>query len=382
VLSLVRKSKELMLNSKTALIHLVTSTAILSTVAWLQGNGQAAVAAPTASAGYNVSLFAPNPTGTSGTDSIAIDGNYVYVGYGDGTKSNGSDGLPSTVAQFTTSGQLLQTFSVPGHNDGLRIDPTTGQVYALLNQDGNSKLTTIDPATGTQETYTLPAVNGGGGYDDLTFLNGKLFIDPSSPTLNNGVNQTPVLATLSLSGGQATITPVLSSDNGLTAVNSATGQTVPFNLTDTDSLGVTPSGALTIDGENDKALFTVTNPGTTQQQVSVLPHPSFTADDNVSGPTTPSSLLVATSSGVYQISGPFVPGATYISSSSDRAVGTLDPSGTLTPIVSGLASSSGLGFLPSSSTQSVPEPDSALGTLAFGALGICFMLRGQLKQQK
>jgi hypothetical protein len=116
-----------------------------------------------------------------------------------------------------------------------------------------------------------------------------------------------------------------------------------------------------------------------------VPHPSFTADDNVYGPTTPSSLLVADSSSssgaVYQISGPFVPGATYISSSSGGAVGTLD-SGTLTPIVSGIRSPHGLGFLSNASTQSVPEPDSVLSTLAFGALGAGFMLRHQLQRQK
>ncbi len=378
-----------MVKSKRALIPVVTGTAIVSIIAWLQGNGQA-VAAPTASDGYSVSVFAQNPAGTSSPDSIAIDGNYVYVGYGNGTRSDGSDNLPTTVAQYATSGQLLQTFSVPGHNDGLRIDPTNNQVFALQNQDGNPSLTTINPTTGAEQTYSLPSINGGGGYDDLAFLNGQIFIDPSSPTLNNGVNQTPVLATLSLNGGQAAVTPVLSSDNQITAVNSATGQAEPFNLTDPDSLGITPNGALTIEGEGDQALFTVTNPGSpTQQQVSVLPHSGFTGDDSVYGPTTPSSLLVANSSSssgaVYQISGPFVPGATYISSVSSTtggSVGTLDSSGTLTPIASGLVSPHGLGFLPSSSTQSVPEADSALGTLAFGALGVGFMLRRQLKQQK
>ncbi|MBV8887384.1 MAG: hypothetical protein JO235_25775 [Chroococcidiopsidaceae cyanobacterium CP_BM_RX_35] len=373
-----------MVKSKRASIPLVTGTAILSVIVWLQGNGQAAVAAPTASAGYGVSLFASNPTGASQPDSIAIAGNNVFVGYGNGTKSDGSDGLPTTIGEYTTSGQLVQTFSVPGHNDGLRVDPTTNQVFALQNQDGNPSLTTINPTTRTQQTYALNSINGGGGYDDLAFQNGQIYVDAANPNIGNStVNNLPVLGTLSVSGGQATVTPVLSSDNGLTQLNTATGKTEPFNLTDPDSLGITPSGSLTIDGEGDKALYTVTNLGTSQQQISVVPHPSFTADDNVYGPTTPSSLLVADTSGgaVYQISGPFAIGATYISASSGSSVGTLDPSGTLTAVVSGLGSPHGLGFLPNSSTQSVPEPDSALGTLAFGVLGAGFMLRRQLKRQ-
>jgi hypothetical protein len=377
-----------MVKSKRASIPLVTGTAILSVIAWFQSNGQAAVAAPTASAGYSVSLFASNPTGTSQPDSVAIAGNNVFVGYGNGTRSDGSDGLPTTIGEYTTSGQLVQTFSVPGHNDGLRVAPTTNQVFALQNQDGNPSLTIINPTTGTQQTYALNSINGGGGYDDLAFQNGQIYVDAANPTFSGSVNNQPVLGTLSVSGGQATVTPVLSSDNGLTQLNTATGQTESFNLTDPDSLGITPSGALTIDGEGDQALYTVTNPGTPQQQISVLPHPSFTADDNVYGPTTVSSLLVAdsssTSGAVYQISGPFTTGATYISASSGNAVGTvgtLDPSGTLTPIVSGLASPHGLGFLPNASTQSVPEPDSALSTLAFGVLGAGLMLRRQLKRQ-
>ncbi|MBV9389087.1 MAG: hypothetical protein JOZ78_21935 [Chroococcidiopsidaceae cyanobacterium CP_BM_ER_R8_30] len=372
-----------MVKSKRASIPLVTGTAVLSLIAWLQGNGQAAVAAPTATTGYSVSLFASNPTGASQPDSIAISGNNVFVGYGNGTKSDGSDGLPTTIGEYTTSGQLVQTFSVPGHNDGLRIDPTTGQVFALQNQDGNPSLTTINPITGAEQTYALNSINGGGGYDDLAFQNGNIYVDAANPTFSGSVNNQPVLGTLSVSGGQATVTPVLSSDNGLTQLNTATGQTETFNLTDPDSLGFSSNGGLTIDGEGDKALYTITNLGTPQQQVSVLPHPTFTADDNVVAPTTPSSLIIADTSGgaVYQLSGPFAVGATYISSSSGNSVGTLDPTGTLTAAVSGLGSPHGLGFLPNSSTQSVPEPNSALSILVFGALGAGFMLKRQLKRQ-
>jgi hypothetical protein len=132
-------------------------------------SGRAVADEITATSGYSVSIFAQDPPNTSSPDSIALDGNKVYVGYGDRTKSDGSDGLPSTVAEFTTSGKLIRTFSVPGHNDGLRVNPSTHQVYALLNQDGNPKLTIINPITGAEKTYTLPSINGGGGYDDLVF---------------------------------------------------------------------------------------------------------------------------------------------------------------------------------------------------------------------
>ncbi len=290
----------------------------------------------------NVSKFALPPAGASQPDSIDVSGNNVFVGYGNGTKSDGSDGLPTTIAEYTTKGQLVNTFSVPGHNDGLRVDPTSGQVYALLNQDGNPKLTVIDPTTSNQQTYNLPSINGGGGYDDIRFLNGQIYLDPSSPTLDsNGVNNNPVLATLSLSNGQATVTPVLSSSAAL-------------NIKDPDSLGVTPNGGFILEGENDQTQFRIANPGTAQQQVSlIVPHPGITLDDTVFAPATPSSLLVAdTSAGaVYEISGNFTPGTAYTSSTNKGFIGTIDPEdGTISPLVSGFNSPHGLGFVPSSTS--------------------------------
>jgi N-dimethylarginine dimethylaminohydrolase len=85
-------------------IPVTASVAILSALAWAQSSGRAVADEITATSGYSVSIFAQDPPNTSSPDSIALDGNKVYVGYGDRTKSDGSDGLPSTVAEFTTSG--------------------------------------------------------------------------------------------------------------------------------------------------------------------------------------------------------------------------------------------------------------------------------------
>jgi hypothetical protein len=327
---------------------LVAGATIISVLAWLHKSGPAVAADITAPSGYNVSVFAQNPPNTSQPDSIAVDEDKVYVGYGNGTKSDGSDGLPTTIVEYTKSGSLVKTFSVPGHNDGLRVNPITHRVYALLNQDGNPKLTIIDPSTGTELTYTLPSINGGGGYDDLVFLDGQIFIDASEPKLDsNGVNTNPVLATLTLRGDKAIVTPVLSGNT--TAVDSATGQTITLNFTDPDSLGITPNGDLIIDGEADRNLITVKNPGTFRQQVSVVNHPEYVADDTVFAPKAESSLLVADTSGgaVYQVSGSFDRGTAYISASSGGFVGTINlTSGATTPVFTGFGSPHGLAFLP------------------------------------
>ncbi len=333
--------------NKKVVRPLATGAAILSALLGLQSIGRAdeIVTNP----GYRVSIFALNPPQASNPDSVAVDGNKVFIGYGDGTKSDGSDGLPSTVAQFTASGKLVRIFKVPGHNDGLRVNPTDHQVYALLNQDGNSRLTIINPKTGAEKTYDLPSVNGPkGGYDDLVFLNGQIFVTPSSPTLtSDGINPYPILATLSLTDDQAIVTPVLQGNTA--AVDSATGESITLNLKDPDSLGITPDGDLIITGENDRNVVVVKHPGCSSQEVTVISHPEFVADDTIFAPATKSSLLVADDKdqAVYLIKGPFESGTAYISNTTAGAVGTLDTTtGAFSSVLTGIPSPHGLGFLP------------------------------------
>lgn len=366
MINLVRK---IMLKNKFTRSPIVaTGVAILSVLAWSSSNQQAVAAGITAPSGYNVSLFASDPTGASQPDSIAVDGSNIFIGYGNGTKSDGSDGLPTTIAEYTTGGNLVNTFSVPGHNDGLRVNPITHLVYALLNQDGNPKLTIIDPTTSAQTTYLLPA-DPGRGYDDLQFVNGQIFVSISNPV--DGTS--PILGQLIPSGSTFTVTPILTA--GATVVDS-TGNPVTLDpaTLDPDSLGISPSGSLLLDDQGGEALISVSGPGTTSQKVVILPHTGTTVDDTVFAPTGLSSLLVADTSGategIYKISGPFISGTAYTSVTGSNFVGTLDPTGgTVTSFVSGLTSPHGLGFV------SVPEPDSILGVLAIGLLGAGFQLK-------
>ena len=318
-------------------MSLITGAAVVSALAWFQTN-EKVVADPSAPNGYSVSVFATSPEGSSQPDSVVVGGNRVFIGYGDGTASDGSDGKPSTVVEYTSTGKLVKTFTVPGHVDGLRMNPRTGRLFALLNQDGNPKLTIINPETGAQKTYSLPSINGGGGYDDLAFLNGKIFIDASNPTLDsNGVNTYPVLATLTIDNGQLKVTPVLTSS-------------ASFNITDPDSLDITPNGDLIIDGEGDQKQFLVSAPGTSQQKVSVLvSHPGITLDDTVFPPRVPSSLLVADTSAntIYKITGNFTPGEGYTASTNLGSIGILNQqNGTIDQFTTGFNSPHGLGFLP------------------------------------
>ncbi len=349
--------------NQTVFSPLLVSTAVLSLLGCVLSSGQAKAATITAPTGFTASLFAADPVGASAPDSVAIGGNNVFIGYGNRTKSDGSDDLPTTIGEYTTSGQLVKTFSVPGHDDGLRVNPTTGEVYALLNQDGNPLLTIINPTTNAQTTYSLPA-DTGRGYDDLRFVSGQAFVSITNPV--DGTS--PVVGQLISSGNTFTITPILTA--GAAAVDSS-GNPVTLNVQDPDSLGVSPTGSLLLDDQDGEALISISNPGTPSQQATFLPHSGASVDDTVFAPTGASTLLVADTSGategVYQISGPFTPGTAYTSVTGSNFVGTLVPlSGTVAPFVSGLTSPHGLSFV---NASSVPEPSEVLGILAFGAIG-------------
>ena len=328
---------------------LLTAAAIVGILGWTSLSGRV-MAAP---ASYSASLFAPNPTGTSGPDSIVVSGNSVFVGYGNGTASDGTDPRPNTIAQFTTGGQLVKTFSVPGHNDGLRVNPANGRVYALLNQDGNPMLTIIDPSTSAQTTYTLPAESGR-GYDDLQFLNGQIFASVSNPIDDTST----ILAQLtfdSVANKFNSISVLLDTFTGV----DPSGNPVNFTAQDPDSLALSPNGSLLLDDQSGGALISIANPGTPQQKATVISHSAAVVDDTVIATPGVTSLLVASTSGsttgVYQITGPFTLGTAYTSVTGSNFVGSLDlSSGVVTSVVGGLSSPHGLAF------TSVPEPSQAL----------------------
>jgi hypothetical protein len=76
--------------------------------------------------GLKISVFAYFASGTAtytNPDSIAIDANNVFIGFQNVTAKDGSDNKTSTIVQYTLAGRVVTKFTVPGHNDGLRVDP-------------------------------------------------------------------------------------------------------------------------------------------------------------------------------------------------------------------------------------------------------------------
>jgi hypothetical protein len=100
----------------------------------------------------------------------AISGwQFCRAGQQDRTYGLGDDGARTTL-------QGAEIYQIAGSVDGLKVDPVTGQIWALQNQDGNSTLTIIDPETGSMSdpiSYKVPSSSR--GYDDVVFRDGKVF---------------------------------------------------------------------------------------------------------------------------------------------------------------------------------------------------------------
>lgn len=319
---------------------------------------------PVAAAGYSLTPFGTTPAGFTGPDSIAVFGGNVFIGYGDqGGKSGGG---VSTIAEFSGNGStLLNTFTVSGHNDGLKVDPSTGLLWALQNEDGNPALAVIDTAakTGNIQNYSLPAVNGG-GYDDVAFQNGSIYLSASNASKDP--NTDPAIVQATLTNGVFTTKQILA---GNTLAN---GGTTPLNLIDADSLTLTPDGSLFLTDQTANQVITVGNPGTPFQFVSAL-GTSYNGvrtpvDDTLFTGGQLGTLLVSStgSNTVYAIKGSFTSGV-FSAANDAGVVGALDlTTGSLSPIATGFNGPHGLGFIP----DPVPEASTTVSLGLLLSLGL------------
>jgi hypothetical protein len=321
-----------------------------------------------ARAGFTTTQFAASTAAYNSPDSIAVGGGFVYVGF---NNSNTPTATFSTIVQYTLGGAVVNTVNVPGFNDGLKINPTDGKIWALQNQDGQAggqnlpNLVVITPTTLSTKQYALNSVNGGGGFDDLTFVNGKAYLSASNPQKNP--NTDPAIVSATIVGNSVNLSPILLGT--ASATNTATGATQTLNLIDPDALTHDQQGNLVLTDETQNQLIFVKNPGTAQQSVSFLNTAtaalgSINVDETVF--PTGSGFLLATDQTtgiIYKVQGPFVSGAAYSASPDNGIFGRLDlGTGAITPTDIGIGNVHGMAFV------SVPEPISivpaALGALA------------------
>ncbi|HEY6249927.1 MAG TPA: hypothetical protein VI685_08185 [Candidatus Angelobacter sp.] len=299
---------------------------------------------------YHLRVFAHAVPGQfTQPDSIAVSKDRVFIGYGNGVAKDGTDGKSSTIVEYRMDGSIVRTFSVVGHNDGLKIDPRTHLLWALQNEDGNPALAIINPGTGTQQDFTFAPTVHGGGFDDMVFRNGEVFLSASNPSGNP--NTDPAIVRAKLSGSTVVVSPVFAGN--ATATDLLTETPVTLNLQDPDSMITDPAGDLLLDSQADSELVIVRHPGAKNQSAVRVPVSSPFAgtqvDDTVFATSSDGFILVSDLDAgiVYAISRhSFTPGTAYSAANVPGFVGRLDLEfGQLTPIVTGLRNPRGMAFV-------------------------------------
>jgi hypothetical protein len=328
---------------------------------------------------YTISVFAKAP-GTLQPDDIVQMGTSIFVIYQDpnvnpdGTFPPGVTSSLAEVIEYDEKGNVLQTFSVPGHPDGMVVY-NSNTVWVSSNEDGNSVITAINTSSNTLQSYTsdVAVLPHGGGLDDMKVINGVVYASASSPTTTAspspnlapystdgagataqyGVNTGPALYSISLNSDGKTFhsTPVLMSSTPTTLIIGSTP--VTLNMTDADSSMIDPSGNLVIDSQQDSELVFIHNIGTTTQSTTVLnvtlygnPWP---LDDTRWSPASGSSFMLLSDpptglTYLINAASGFVPNTAF-SAGQGTLLQTNTTTGVMTPIYLGMNNPHGLIFV-------------------------------------
>jgi hypothetical protein len=309
--------------------------------------------AQTATPPYQLSVFASAPNGSSAPDSIAVLRDHVFVGYGDGNAPDGSDGKSTQIVQYSMQGVVEHIYTVKGHSDGLKIDPSTHLLWALQNEDASPNLIIVNPKSQQTKLYNFGPTLHGGGYDDLVFRDCKVFISASNPA--NNPNKGPAIVRATLDGNFVDVKPVLAGN--AEALDIPTDSTVNLNLQDPDSMTLDPQGNIVLDSQADQELIFVSNPESSNQRVLHLPLSFETASgpvpvevDDTAFVTSTEGFILFADKGLNKVFAlkkkAFVPGTAFTAADGGPFVGTIDlTTGVITPIVKGLSGPGGLVFV-------------------------------------
>jgi hypothetical protein len=318
----------------------------------------------------DIETFASAPKGDSGPDSITIDNGNIFVAYTNGADSTGKSGS-STIVEYSKSGTIEHTYTIAGSVDGLKLNPDTGEIWALQNQDGNSALSIINPVTHqvTALNYANPSATS--GFDDVVFKGNKVFLSYTNPT---GVGA-PTLVEL-LNGDNPT-GPLLTSTiltDGATGYDTVTGKIDAVPQNDPDSMKLAPNGDLILTSGDDGTIIDIKNPGTSMQSVSFTNIKGVTAGhaglDDVIKPSATAGTFYLTDTASNTVYSFHVTGLNvndyYASVGSLKAFGQIDPTtGVFTPLITAanagnmnFASPHGLIFIPDKNAAPEAHVDS------------------------
>jgi predicted secreted protein len=333
-----------------------------------------------------VKTFAVAPHGDSAPDSITTANGTFFIEYGNGANSTGAGGS-STIVQYDKTGNIEHTYTIAGSVDGLKYNPTTGQIWALQNQDGNSTISLIDPVThivtGPLSVANPSATNG---FDDVVFKGDKVFLSYTNP---NGTGD-PVLVQL-LNGDHPSgslLTSTILAD-GATGFDTVTGKIEAIPLSDPDSMKLASNGDLILTSGADATIVDVHNAGTASQSVSFTKikktnNVAASGLDDVIKPSATAGTFYLTDTASNKVYSFHATGLNvndyYVSLGSQKAFGQVDPTtGVFTPLVTEanagdlkFASPHGIVFVPDKNAPPQAHVDSVntFGSTPNGVSGL------------
>jgi hypothetical protein len=284
------------------------------------------------------SVFAAGGTTLSKPDDITSMGGSIFVSWQNGVGPQGepaSNGnTQSTVAQYSSSGKLINSWQLTGRCDGMSADPAHERIIATVNEDAHTSLYVIKPEADAGEqlthyTYSPNPPVHGGGTDAPHIYNGQILISASAP----GDVTAPALYRATLSGTTATLAPVFLDNSSAIVANTndpAHGTTTTLALSDPDSNNVVPrssprfGGDFVLDSQGDGQQVYAHKPGTSGQKLYLLTLSgagTSTAVDDTVWATSSEGTLFATdgSTTVYAIRGHFDVGTAFSSVSPANA---------------------------------------------------------------
>jgi hypothetical protein len=340
----------------------------------LIGSAGAQAQSATAMPPYVLSVFPGRPpAGATQPDDLAVsaDGKHLWVGYGNGVDTFGRGGPSNLVEYDIAAGKVLKNISIPGHLDGLKINPVTGDIWATENEDGNPTLTVVDHESGAFKIYKFSPTLITGGFDDLVFVptsRGDSHHDKDSAqdvfvvTSSQVDTATPVIVRIS-GPLRATDTQVIPTLPGapLSVWNVVTNQEETADLIgDPDSMTLGPAGELVLDNRSDDSLYIVRD---AKAQNPVLRVPLtlggapvevndtiFTTSQTNGDSSTAGTIFITDTSAnvIYVLTKPYFPSnEIYTAANVANEVGLVDlNTGVVTPIATGFKGVHGLAFSP------------------------------------
>ncbi len=363
------------------------------------GVGAAAVlgaSKPKAAAGFRLTKLAAMPAGVTNCNDLTSLGTADYtqikvplgnlfVGCSNGVLSNGRGGPPnrkadtSTLVEYTTAGKYVKQWSVANQIAGMAAEPLHRRILMPLDSSSNTELVFLDPnipgsfaeiqyaySPNPQSASAAKSLHTGGGTQSVVVdSKDDIFVTASHPTRLAATASFKVALTPPASAPPAKGTAALSSTfrDDATAANGNTGKgRVKLALREIDANAIVPKssrrygGDYVVDDEATRQLV-FSSKVTAGKGLTVLKTALGLRDIRWATSKGGTFYLVRrgtqkplAKSSLYKVTGPFVTGDAYATTSNGELVRVNLSNGKLTPILSGIGTGVGLLYVNSDKT--------------------------------